>query len=79
MSTADLDGKVMHVAKEGFLNEWRTEPEIEKELLDRSWSAPTSSLYRSLDMLCDKGFLIENKGKPVKFKLAGDVVFDDAR
>lgn len=74
-STVDLDGKVMHIAKGGFLDEWKTEPEIEKELLDRAWSAPTSSLYRVLDRLSEKGFLVKKRGKPIKFKLAGDVVF----
>ena len=43
-STADLYGKVMHIAKEGFLKEWRTGPDMEEGLPDRAWNGATEPL-----------------------------------
>jgi len=70
-----VQGKIMWLAKEGFLNTWRTQTEIEKELTRRAWTVPRISLYKALKALVKQGFLGQRKTDRLQFKLAPNVRF----
>ncbi len=70
-----VQGKIMWLAKEGFLNTWRSQTEIEKELTRRAWTIPRISVYKALKALVKQGFIGQRKTDRMQFKIAPNVRF----
>jgi len=72
-----VQGKVMWLAKEGFLNAWRSQSEIEKALTARAWKVTRIALYKALKQLVKQGFLGERKTDRMQYKLSPNVRFKE--
>jgi hypothetical protein len=75
LTTDSADGKVMWLAKEGYLKEYRSQNEIEKTLTEHHFTVPRISLYKGLERLVKAGYLSKQDGKPNKYALASFVEF----
>ena len=76
LNTLTIAGKIMWVAKEGGLNNWKTANEIQKLLTDKGWSPPRIQVYHELSDLVHKGFLGVRKSHRQEWKLAEFVKFE---
>jgi hypothetical protein len=78
MTTEDLTGKIMYLAKEGFLNTWRSEKEIEDQLTSaHGWTVVRIRVYQVLETLVKDGYLGKRKTDRAAFKLADFVTFEE--
>ena len=69
-------GKILWLAKEGFLNTWRSQGEIEKALTNRAWTMPRITLYKALKQLVKDGYLGMRKTDRLQYKLAPNITFE---
>lgn len=76
LNTENMDGKVMWLAKSGFLNEWHSEPEIRNRIRQEGWAVTANiTLYNALQRLVKGGFLGKMKKGTMKYKLSPFVNF----
>jgi len=76
MTDESMDGKVMVLAKTGFLDSWHSEGEIRQKLRERGWAVLAKiTLYKALQKLVNEGFLGKMKKGAMKYKLAPNVRF----
>jgi hypothetical protein len=77
LTTEDDAGKVMWLAKEGFLSDWKSVTQIEKQLVNaHAWTVLNVRLYAVLDGLVAQGYLGKRRTNRVEYKLAEFVKFE---
>lgn len=77
LTTEHLGGKIMWLAKDGFLDEWRTQKEVEDALTAKGWGTARITVYKALQQLVDQGFIGVRKTDRAEFKLAPFVTFKE--
>lgn len=76
LTDESMDGKVMRLAKEGFLGTWHSEPEIRRRIREEGWAVTANiTLYNALQKLVKCGFLGKMKKGSIKYKLSPNVNF----
>jgi hypothetical protein len=69
------EGRIMWIAKDGQLNEWRPLVEIEKLLTARGWGIERLTVFNGVKKLVKQGFLGQRKTNRLEYKLAPNVTF----
>lgn len=69
-STADIAGKIMFLAQEGFFGTWHTQYEVTKELENKPWTILGIRVKESLDKLVEEGWLAKRTTDRTRYKLA---------
>lgn len=78
LTTENAAGKIMWLAKEGFLNTWRSRGEVEKQLTSaHGWTLARITIYKALEQLVNDGFLGFRKTDRGQFKLADFVTISE--
>jgi hypothetical protein len=75
LSDEKIGGKIMFLAREGLLKDWKTQQEIEDALTDHRWSEGSHQVWASLQNLIKVGYIGRSQDKPVKYALSPNVKF----
>jgi hypothetical protein len=70
LNTDNHAGKVMWLAKKGFLKSWHSLAEVEKELSEYGWNIPRVNLGNTLKDLVEKGYVGTRKTDRTQYRLA---------
>jgi hypothetical protein len=82
MTTETPEGRVMCIAKDGFLKGWKPQVEIEAELTQHGWfTGPQDRIKysKALDNLVKQDFLGKRRTNRAEYKLADFVEFEETR
>ena len=70
LRTDTPEGKIMWLAKEGFLKKWRRGAEIQGALTNKGWGMEPIKVTKALDNLVNNGFVGKQRTDRAEYKLA---------
>lgn len=77
INDANIQGKILTVAKKGFLDNWRKLGEIVKAIKDESWNASSQQVNNGLTDLVKQQLIAKKHTDRNYFKLAKNVTFKE--
>jgi hypothetical protein len=75
ITTETLEGKIMHLASEGYLNDWRSEAEMIEELSNHGWTFERLQVARAIASLVSQFYLGSKRTDKNLYKLSEFVTF----